>query len=185
MHQERGFLSTEELQKLAVRETPYRSPIVISDVIKDILRDKIVCDLGCAEGDNMMFMSRYAKTVIGVEQNPWRYKHAVSRGYNVIVGDYLLCEIPEADVYYFWPSDGPHDNEILVQRIMNTGRKCTVIIAGDTGFPSEVPTIYMLANKYKGRVLEVDFNEGTGHRQSGKFLLCILNLGEETCDHCN
>jgi len=36
-----------------IRETPHRSPLVVAEALKDVLTGKIVCDLGCAEGDNM------------------------------------------------------------------------------------------------------------------------------------
>ena len=116
-------------------ECPHRSPVAISDFVKDIIKDKKVCELGCAEGDNMVFMSRYAKEVVGLEYDDLRLNVAVQRGLNVSKGDYYKDELPSADVYYFWPNDGVRDNEFLVDKIYsNKEFDGTIIVAGDTGF---------------------------------------------------
>jgi len=159
-----------------IRETPYRTPMAVSDAIKNLIDGKIVCDLGCAEGDNLMFMERYASQVLGVEQDQKRYKHAQERGYDVTIGNYLECSLPEADVYYIWPNDGPKDNETLVKRLIEIKHKCTVVIAGDTGFAYEMPAIHYIAEKYDGKLIDVPYNEGTKNRQFGTFILCVLEI---------
>jgi hypothetical protein len=161
-----------------IRNVPYRSPIAISDFLKDILKDKVVCDLGCAEGDNMIFMARYAKKVIGIEKDPPRYKVAQKRGLEVIVADYRVDPIPKADVYYVWPNDGEKDNEFLVNKILDNGNFAGVIVvAGDTGFPPEIPSVKRCSEK--GRLATVEYDEGQGHRENGTFLLAIIGNNEE------
>ena len=85
-------------------KSPWRSPMVVSEAISDIIKDKVVCELGCAEGDNMVFMARYANEVIGFECDTKRGSVAEKRRLKVIYGDYHKDKIPKADVYYFWPN---------------------------------------------------------------------------------
>jgi len=151
-------------------QCPNRSPKAVSDAIKDIIEDKVVCELGCAEGDNMMFMSRYAKKVIGFEYNPDRGRVAEQRGLSVTYGDYFKDQLPEADVYYFWPNDGCEDNDFLVGKISET-----CIVGADTGCREEPPCLMDLVSKYSGRLIEVEFNEGDWKRASGTFLLGIFH----------
>lgn len=154
---------------------PHRSPIAISDSIKDLLKDKKVCELGCAEGDNLVFMSRYAREVVGLEYDPHRISVAEERGLNVTRGDYYQDTLPSADVYYFWPNDGVKDNEFLVEKIYANEDFCgTIIVAGDTGFPPEPPVVKKCAEKWKGVIREVKFHEGDGDRENGTFILAII-----------
>ena len=62
-----------------VLKSPDRSPLVIAEAIKDIIEDKVVCDLGCAYGDLMIEMQKYAKEVIGVEVHDTVCEVAVKR----------------------------------------------------------------------------------------------------------
>jgi hypothetical protein len=156
-----------------VNKCPYRSPQIISETIKDIICDKVVCELGSAEGDNLVFMSKYAKKVIGIERDLKRHEKAVARGLDVRVGDYKLDPSPEADVYYFWPNDGEADNEFLVNKILSNNFKGIIIIAGDMGHPPEIPSVKRCAEK--GKLLTVPFNEGNGWRENGVFLLAIID----------
>ena len=123
----------------------------------------------------MMFMSRYAKKVIGVEVDPKRYKPALARGLEIIVADYLHDDIPAADVYYFWPNLPDRDNEFLIDKILsNDSFNGTIIVGGDTGFPPDPVTIDKCITKFGGELRKVPFNEGSNARQSGVFLLAII-----------
>lgn len=153
---------------MPVNKCPYRSPMAVSDAISDIIQDKVVCELGCAEGDNLGFMSRYAKQVFGTERSPKRYISAQKRGFKVLVQDYRTDPIPYADVYYFWPDDVERDSEYLVNKIQSG----IIIAGGDGGFPPEPPVIKRIAQL--GRLIEVPFNEGEGHRENGIFLLAVV-----------
>lgn len=160
-----------------VNKCPYRSPVAISDAISELIRGKVVCELGCAEGDNMEFMARYAQRVFGIEFHKHRYRHARARGFEIIVGDYTNMDIPLADVYYFWPDDGSGDNPVLVRKILaNQEFKGTIIVAADLGYPPEVPSVRKCAEL--GTLMEVPFNEGSGHRQSGTFILAVIEAEE-------
>ena len=50
-----------------VLDYPYRSPLKVAEALKDIIKDKVVCDVGCACGDLMVEFSKYAKRVVGIE----------------------------------------------------------------------------------------------------------------------
>lgn len=148
--------------------------MAVSETLQEVLKNQVVCEIGCAEGDNMVFMSRYAKKVIGFERMQQRYAVAQRRNLDITVGDYFIDEFPEADVYYFWPDDGERDNEYLVQKILSKKTfKGTIIVGGDTGFPPEIPSVERCSQW--GERKEVPYNEGPGHRENGVFLLAIID----------
>ena len=153
---------------------PFRSPEAVSEAIQDIIKDKIVCELGCAEGDNMVFMSKYAKKVIGIDNNEERLSKAKERGLDVMSGDYYGV-LPKADVYYFWADKGAIDDEPLTEKIYSDPEfEGYIIVAGDTGFHTEPPAVRKCAERWNGEIREVNFNEGSGKRESGTFILAII-----------
>lgn len=159
-----------------VSKCPYRSPMAVSEAIAPIIKGKVVCELGCAEGDNMVFMSRFAEKVIGLEVKGERRQHAETRGLDVVSGNYFSDDIdlPEAEVYYCWPNN-PADHEPLVKRIYsNSAWEGTIIIAGELGYRNEPELIRQCAKKWGGTLMEVDFHEGDGNRENGTFLLGVI-----------
>ena len=157
------------------RETPFRTPKVVADFISDLIKDKIVCDLGCGEGDNMVFMSQYAKEVIGFEYDKGRGSHAEEKGLNVIYGDYFKDDLPPAEVYYFWPDDGAKVNDFLINKIHSKeGWSGTIIVGGDSNYPPEPSVLDECVKKWQGDLKKIEWREGDGHRQGGIFLLCIV-----------
>ena len=170
-----GSKDMDGVPKLA-RETPFRSPVAVSEAIRNIIADKDVCDIGCGEGDHMLLMSQYAKSVVGIERREERYLGAQERGLKVLVDDYLTVPLPNVDVYYFWPND-PRDNPKIVKRILrNPDFHGHIIVGGDPQAQKEEEIIRMLARKYHGEVLEVPYNEGKKHRQFGIFLLAVIRV---------
>jgi hypothetical protein len=176
-HQLLVDIKYDELKDNSASQCPNRSPQAISEAIKEIIKDKVVCELGCAEGDNMVFMSKYAKKVVGLEYSD-RINPAIERGLDVKRGDYYeldFDDFPKADVYYFWPNNGDEDNKYLCDKIYsNENFKGYIIVAGDTGWPPEPPSVRECAKLWDGTIKEVEYNEGTGHRQSGTFVLAII-----------
>jgi hypothetical protein len=163
----------------AIRQSPYRSPRAVAEAIKNLIAGRTVCDVGCAEGDMMAFMSRHALKVVGFDINPRRYRLAERRGFQVISGNYHLDELPEADVYYIWPDNGLRDDRFLVNKILGRPNfRGTIIIGGDSNVPSEVAAVQECASL--GRLLRIPFNEGSGYRQSGIFLLAVIESGVNT-----
>lgn len=81
------------------------TPPEVADLISDIIKDKVVCDIGCGEGDFMQALEKHAKKVIGIEEVPQRAKKAKEKGFRVINECSFFNELPEADVYYSWTRD--------------------------------------------------------------------------------
>ena len=79
-----------------------RTPLILSDMIKDTIKDKVFCDLGCSEGDFALCCKRYASHVIAVDIDKDKVEICKMKGLDAICGDLLTMEIPEADVYYIW-----------------------------------------------------------------------------------
>lgn len=175
IHPDNSVLSNEPASRLdPFNKCPYRSPMAISDALSHIIRGKTVYELGCAEGDNLAFMSRYASYVYGMELDRDKAMIGRGRGFEVHIGDYRESSFPKADIYYFWPTEAHKDDEFLVKKILSMeGFDGTIIVAGDTGYPPEIPYVVKCAKL--GRLVEVKFNEGTGYRQNGKFLLAIID----------
>ena len=178
LYPENKYLLELPMDKFApLNMRPYRTPRAVSESIKDLLAEKVVCSLGCGEGDNLVFMSKYAKTAIGVECDPDKVRLARSRGLTVIHGDYRSIDLPLADVYYFWPTVGATDNEFLIDKILkNQDFRGTIIVGGDPGYPPEVPSLERCAAL--GRLQQVAYDEGPGHRENGVFLLAIIDVSD-------
>lgn len=81
------------------------TPPEIADLIKDVIQDKVVCDIGCGNGNFMQAMSKYAKKVIGIEEIEARYQEASSKGFDVVFSNSFFDRLPQADVYYSWTRD--------------------------------------------------------------------------------
>ena len=98
----------EKQRLLGLVITPTEVAKAIDEAID--LSDKIICDIGCGEGDFMLELSKYAKKVIGIEESHLMWERAKAKGLDVILGDAKTISIPKADVYYLWL--GPEIKEI-------------------------------------------------------------------------
>jgi hypothetical protein len=78
------------------------SPSLIADYLKDIIKDKSICDLGCRKGHLMKQFLKYTKDVLGIELEKEYYNACVKEGLNVIYADYYKVDLPRADIYYIW-----------------------------------------------------------------------------------
>ncbi len=79
---------------------PQITPKETIEKITDIIRDKVVCDIGCSEGDWMLEMSKYSKRVIGIDIDIEAIGVAAKKGLEVYLTDALFGGLPEADIYY-------------------------------------------------------------------------------------
>jgi len=152
---------------MPILEVPWRSPLVVVEAIKDIIKDKIVCDVECACGDLMVEMKKYVKSVVGMELNPDRVMVCKCRGLNVVCGNVFTDEIPDANVYYIWSDGGVID---LIPRIMKKG---IWIIASDAGEGEDVEVEKL---NLKGYWIEVPYDEGNLWRQKGLFRLFVTEV---------
>jgi len=121
----------------------------------------------------MLLMERFAKKVIGIDLKIDRLEIAIKRQLNVKKSDYRLDNLPEADIYYFWPSNVLRDTPYLIWKIMKRKESYGAIIFGSGSsirserFSSFIFSIFSCFKK-------IDYDEGKGHRQSGTFHLNII-----------
>ena len=103
---------------------PYRSPIEVPELLKDHIKDKVVCEIGCADGDLLPGFAKYAEKVIGVEfvEDCWiklrevesksdnieilyggvRHKREGKAGTRRPFNHHPEIPLPEADLYFVW-----------------------------------------------------------------------------------
>lgn len=140
------------LTTVLVRNWPHRSPYVFTEVVRDVIRDKRVCDIGCAEGDQLAMFSKYAREVFGVELNKTRAQPALDRGFDVIIGNYKDIGIPEADVYFSWI--GAAEDAQFVEDLAATGRKATSLL-----FCRKGNHVKDIVERWNGRLVEFEYHE--------------------------
>lgn len=131
---------------------PHRSPYILAELAKDILKDKVFCDVGCAEGDQLAMFSKYAARVVGVELNRERGKHAVERGFDVHWGRYEETGLPKAHVYFSWI--GVEEDAKFLKFISDNNIKCTVL-----NFCRKGNHLSEILKPYGGKILEFTYKE--------------------------
>lgn len=103
---------------------PGHSPLAIAELVKDIITDKVVCDIGCGHGELLVEFKKYAKDVIGLEWDSDVAESAREKGVNVITTDSFYDKLPTADVYYIWTRDSMG----VILKAIHEGTKGTFII---------------------------------------------------------
>ena len=149
---------------MTILEVPWRSPFAVVEAIKDIIKDKVVCDLESACGDIMVAMKKHAKDVNGMEINPDMVLASKSRGLNTIEGNVFTSPIPDAEVYYIWC------DAAVIHLIPGIMKKGTWIIASD---PREEEDTEIEKLNLDGYWIEVPYNEGNLWRQQGTYRLFV------------
>jgi len=164
----------DAIQQKTVYEVPHRSPLVVSDAISDLLSGRRVCEIGCAEGDNMISLGRHADHVIGFECDPLRCQQARNRGLDVVQGDFWQDSVPAAEVYFIWLTDGGADNEPLLSLLLeDESFQGKIILAADSSIAGELISIRRCARW--GETRAVAYDEGVKERQKGIVLLAIID----------
>ncbi len=69
----------------------YYTPKEVYPIIRECVKGKIFCDLGCGNGAILEAMKGVASAVTGIDTKPNMY----------LIGDFTEI-LPEADVYYLW-----------------------------------------------------------------------------------
>lgn len=101
----RGFRKGHKINNNRKLMETHSTPNEIADLIKDIIQDKVVCDIGCGDGTFMQAMSKYAKEVMGIEADNELAKKAREKDLFVYNWDSFFYPLPLADVYYLWTKD--------------------------------------------------------------------------------
>lgn len=150
-----------------------RSPAAVAEACKDIIKDKVVCDVGCGEGDILWLMKKYAKRVIGFERNPARYLHAKAKGIEVVVGTYPYDPLPDADMYYMWPDVPTHIVEVI--RLVEAKPFHTTFLLGGGLSLAGDPAghISIVSRMYDVDVIEFAYQEGN---HKGIFSVGIIDF---------
>lgn len=84
---------------------PGHSPLAVAEVVKDLIVDRTVCDIGCGQGELMEAFAQYASSVIGLEEVSEVVQIARAKGLEVIETNSFFDKLPQADVYYLWTKD--------------------------------------------------------------------------------
>jgi hypothetical protein len=156
------------------RPFPWRSPLVVANVIKDIIKDKIVCDIGCGEGDLLVEMSKHAKKVLGIEIDVARYTIAKNRGLDVTLTDWRKSTLPQADVYHIWIGN----NNIVCEWVFHHINNATIILGGK----ANTKHLLEAAAIWDGYILEFPYQEDSqlsGWDSHGLWWLVIIQAPKE------
>jgi hypothetical protein len=81
------------------------TPKEVANLISDIIKDKVVCDVGCGGGGFMKELANYASKVIGIEEEEKFAEIAAETGFDVYCHNTFFYPLPKADVYYLWSKD--------------------------------------------------------------------------------
>jgi len=88
-----------------MREPEGTTPPEVAQLLKDVIKDKVVCDVGCGDGQFMDSLEVFAKKVIGIEEEEEWALRAASSGCEVWNTNAWFQPLPEADVYFLWSKD--------------------------------------------------------------------------------
>lgn len=112
-----------------------RSPLAVAQTLRPIIEGKVICDLGCGEGDLLIaFQECGASETIGVEMNVERANRGLERKLNIIIENFMDIPLPVADIYYIWI-----ENAYLPHIIEKASGKTLVI--GDYGIYKDLDKI--------------------------------------------
>ena len=91
----------------AVDSCPVRSPLLVADHLVELVRDKIIFEVGTRNGDILSCVSRFAKVAYSAEIQPEYCEKLRQRNLTVLCGDFTtlnfssLSNVP--DVFFWWP----------------------------------------------------------------------------------
>lgn len=82
------------------------TPPEVAELIADIIKDKVVCDVGCGEGTFMeALQANGAANCIGIEENEEWAMTAAKKGFGILNTSSWFQPLPVADVYFLWTKD--------------------------------------------------------------------------------
>jgi len=103
-----------------IQNYPWRQPLALVEPVKEYIRGKSVCDIGCGAGDILIEMEKYASSICGVEYD-LNIKSAldnrrIKRGF-IKWGSVLDIDFPICEVYYIWISSDKKLNHAIVDKM--------------------------------------------------------------------
>lgn len=157
---------------------PHRSPIEIPELVKEYVRGKTFCEIGCGDGDLLRQFAKYAHKAIGVEMNPARFPQLdvleeEVRNIKIIKGDALtrgkaiLNELSHYDVYFVW-TQPRFDKEIF--KVLPTSTIISYKTKNNIGWLEEQ------YNKYPGKTEWIEF---TSKDDVEEYISANILAGEE------
>lgn len=82
------------------------TPPEVAELIADVIKDKVVVDVGCGEGTFMEALrANGAKECIGIEEEEKWAVTAADKDFKILWGSSWFQPLPKADVYYLWTRD--------------------------------------------------------------------------------
>jgi hypothetical protein len=81
------------------------TPPEVAKLIRDLITNRTVCDVGCGEGTFMEALKPFALKVIGIEEEEQWAMTAAQKGFDVYQSNTFFNPLPPADVYYLWSKD--------------------------------------------------------------------------------
>ena len=82
------------------------TPPEVAELIADVIKDKVVLDVGCGEGTFMEALrDNGAAHCVGIEEELTWCNTAADKGFSIYHGSSWFQPLPEADVYYLWSRD--------------------------------------------------------------------------------
>tara|TARA_R100000005_G_C4921681_1_gene154677 strand:+ start:20 stop:544 length:525 start_codon:yes stop_codon:yes gene_type:complete len=107
---------------------PFRCPVkFVAEAIKDIVSNKVVCDVGCGGGDFLKSVEPYCKKAIGVDIDGKRLESAKKQGLEVYLQS-IYSNPPEADVYFIWTNDLKEDYAASKFLLKSAKKKITILV---------------------------------------------------------
>jgi len=153
---------------------PSRSPLKVIEVMIPYIQNKIVCEIGCKQGDILYGISKYAKECIGYEIERDFIENAKTHNYEcpteIILGDFFkgdnLNQLKKSfnpEVFYSFS----HGKWYIpwFENVHKHFPSSTIITAADPGNTriqagaDERGWINKLNDKYSGELLEVEYSE--------------------------
>ena len=147
-----------------------RSPRDTADKMRHLIEGKVFCDLGSAGGVVVTGALKYASRAFGIERNKEAVNSTRDKGLEVVEGDVLTMDLPQADVYYCWIT---HDTQREMLKRWNEGKINGTLVIGAEKFVREEWDV--TEGVESDETIEWRFNEGPGHRDSGRFRICVFN----------
>jgi len=149
---------------------PYRSPIEIPELVKEYVRGKKFCEVGCGDGDLLRQFAKYAHKSFGVEMNPARFPQLdvlveetnnikIVKGDALTRGKAILNELSNCDVFFVW-TQPKLDKEIF--KAIPSGR---TIISYKT--KDNIGLLEGQYKKYPGKTEWIEFKSNEGSAEAG------------------